>query len=100
MIQKVTRMLMESLQLDVDKYGFVDVSVGAEKKMMVSRERLRTAIRELEKEGKYNLWIFRNIDQNTNKPVNIKILSKADADLSELCGIAKIIRDERMIPCV
>ena len=46
-MQEVTRRLIEELKKKVDEKTFVDVGIAIEKEYMVSRERFRTALKEL-----------------------------------------------------
>lgn len=93
-MQEVTRRLIEELKKKVDEKTFVDVGIAIEKEYMVSRERFRTALKELEKDSDYRLWYVKV--QDREKPTVIKILSKSDVDHEEVYAAAKELHKYRV----
>lgn len=80
----VTKKLITLLKDNVETKKYLDVSVGIEKWLGVSRTRFKNALSRLEKEG-YTLTYIQIKHLETGKDKVIPVLTKCDVSYEELC---------------
>lgn len=73
----ITRNIANLLKDEVDKYKYVDVGLGVEQHIGITRTRLKTAISMTEGEG-YRIHKFDTPQLGTDKPTNMMVLTKDD----------------------
>jgi DNA-binding CsgD family transcriptional regulator/transcriptional regulator len=80
---KITKATTDMLKDAVEKKKYIDVGVGVERYMGVSRTRLKTAISALEEEG-YRIHKFSILQLGTGKKTNMMVLTKDTVDYGEV----------------
>lgn len=79
----ITRTTADILKESVDKKGYIDVGLGVENHIGVSRTRLKTSIAMLEEEG-YRVHKFDIEQLGTGKKTNMMVLTKEDVTYGEM----------------
>lgn len=79
----ITRVTANILKESVDKKDYIDVGLGVENHIGVSRTKLKTALSLLENEG-YKIHKFDIEQAGTGKKTNMMVLTKADIGYGEL----------------
>ena len=79
----ITRVTANILKDSVDKKGYIDVGLGVENHIGVSRTKLKTVLSLLESEG-YKVHKFDIEQVGTGKKTNMMVLTKADVGYGEL----------------
>ena len=79
----ITRVTANILKDAVDKKKYIDVGLGTENHMNISRDKLKTAISLVELEG-YRIHKFDILQVGTGKPTNMMVLTKADVGYAEV----------------
>jgi len=79
----ITRVTANMLKDSVDKKQYIDVGLGVENHIGVSRTKLKTAIAILEEEG-YRTHKFDIEQVGTGKKTNMMVLTKADVTYGEI----------------
>lgn len=80
---QVTKNTADILKDNVDKYGYIDVGLGTEQMLGVSRTKLKTAISSLEAEG-YKVHKLQVLQVGTGKKTNMYVLGSPDSSFSEV----------------
>ena len=91
--QTQSKKLVDSLKNKVDEVEYLDISAGVELQLGVSKERLRSAVKELEDSGDYTRHKIQ-IQQVTNnsKKTTINVMTKSDKDIYDVYENAGKIR--------
>ena len=71
------------LKENVDKYNYVDVGVGVERHLGISRTKLKTAITMLEDDG-YKIHYIQVEQLGTGKKTSVMVLGKPDSTYSDV----------------
>lgn len=79
----VTRVTADVLKEHVEKKGYLDVGLGTELYMGISRTKLKTAIALLEEEG-YRVHNFDIEQLGTGKKTNMMVLTKSDVTYGDV----------------
>lgn len=80
---EITNATANMLKTNVDKKGYIDVGLGVEKHIGISRTKLKTAISQLEEEG-YRIHKFDIEQVATGKKTNMMVLTKDTVDYGEV----------------
>lgn len=79
----ITLATVDMLKQNVDEKGYIDVGVGVERHMGVSRTKLKTALSALEDEG-YTVHYIPVEQLGTGKKTTVMVLAKPDATFSDV----------------
>lgn len=80
---EITKVTANMLKDQVNKKNYIDVGVGVEKHIGISRTKLKTAIAQLEEEG-YRIHKFDIEQVGTGKRTNMMVLTKDDVTYGEI----------------
>jgi predicted transcriptional regulator len=80
---KITGVVSDILKTSIEKGKYIDVGLGSEQYLGVSRTRLNNAISKLKDEG-YNLYYVKTMQLGTGKNTNIKVLTAPDVKFPEV----------------
>jgi hypothetical protein len=75
--------LSKMLKDSVDEKSMVDIGIGVEAQLGVSKEKLGAAVTKLQSEG-YNVYGFQVDQVNTGKKTNMKVLAKPEVPYSDV----------------
>ena len=85
-INNTSTMLKESL----NKTGYLDVGLGTERYLGISRDRLRASLQQLKEEG-YKIYYIEQTQQGTGKKTNTMVLSKPEGSFGEVFNDQSLI---------
>lgn len=80
----------EMLKSSLDKTGYLDVGLGTERYMGVSRDRLKAGIQQLKDEG-YKVFYQEQVQQGTGKKTNTMVLAKPDGSFRDIYNDPSLI---------
>lgn len=75
--------LSKMLKDSVDEKQMIDIGIGVESQLGISKEKLSAAVTKLESEG-YNVYGFQVDQMNTGKKTNMKVLAKPEIPYSDV----------------
>jgi DNA-binding CsgD family transcriptional regulator len=96
---EITNTVSNMLKESVNDKKYIDVGVGVERHIGVSRTKLKTAISQLEEEG-YKIHYIPVLQLGTGKKTSIMVLSKSEIPYSEVYknkDQIKMITDQRSV---
>lgn len=79
----LNRTTADALKAAVDEKGYIDIGVGVERHMGVSRTRLQTSVEMLKEEG-YTVHYIQTTQLGTGKKTSVMVLAKPDTPYSEV----------------
>lgn len=79
----LTETTADALKKAVDSQGYIDIGVGVERYMGVSRTRLQTSVEMLKEEG-YTVHYIQTTQLGTGKKTSVMVLAKPDTPYSEV----------------
>lgn len=80
---EITTTTANMLKDNIEKYGAIDIGLGVEHHIGISRTKLKTAVSMLEEEG-YKTHFLKVEQLGTGKPTSVMVLSKPDMTYSEV----------------
>ncbi len=80
---EITQTISNMLKDNVEKKGYIDVGIGVERHIGISRTKLRTAMAQLEEEG-YKVWYVPVEQLGTGKKTTILTLAKPDSEYKDV----------------
>jgi DNA-binding CsgD family transcriptional regulator len=80
---EVTNVISNVLKDNVDKKKYLDVGLGVENHLGVSRTKLKTALEQLKEDG-YKLHSFKVEQVGTGEKTNMMVLTKGDVSFGEV----------------
>lgn len=78
--------VVEQLKNSIDEHGVIDIGVGVERQMGISRSKLKAAVSKLEEEGYNTHDIYSKRLQDPSNSLTVHVISKKDniADIQEI----------------
>ena len=81
---EVTNNTAEMLKKEIEKKKYIDVGVGVENRMSISRTKLKTAVEKLKNEEGYTLHYLKVEQVGTGKPTSLMVLAAPNTSGKEV----------------